>query len=52
MATRRQVLDSLVESGTPVLVGHYPAPSFGRIVREGGRRYWRPVDPTDPSPPR
>ena len=53
VATRRRVLDSLVDSGTPVLVGHYPAPSFGRIAREGsgaGRRYWQPADPTDLSP--
>ncbi len=52
VATRRRVLDGLADSGTPVLVGHYPAPSFGRIVREGGRRYWQPVVPTNPSPPR
>jgi glyoxylase-like metal-dependent hydrolase (beta-lactamase superfamily II) len=42
--TRAQLLDWLEADGITVAAGHIPG--FGRIAREGGRRYWRPVQAT------
>ena len=39
--TRRKLLDELEKDGTPVVSCHFPAPGFGRISRENGRRYWQ-----------
>jgi glyoxylase-like metal-dependent hydrolase (beta-lactamase superfamily II) len=41
--TRAQLLDWLEAEGMPVAAGHIPGSGFGRIVREEGRRYWRPL---------
>ena len=42
--TRAQLLDWLEADGMPVAAGHVPGSGFGRIVREEGRRYWRPLE--------
>ena len=39
--TRHRVLDLLETEGWLVSAGHYPAPGFGRFLREQGRRYWQ-----------
>jgi glyoxylase-like metal-dependent hydrolase (beta-lactamase superfamily II) len=41
--TRTQLLDWLEADGIPAAAGHVPGSGFGRIVREEGRRYWRPM---------
>ncbi len=41
--TRHAVLDRLEASGELVAPAHVPGPGFGRIVREEGRRVWRPA---------
>ena len=40
--TRRFVLDQLESGGTLVASGHFPQPGFGKFVRAGDRRIWRP----------
>ena len=40
--TRRRVLDALEEGAALAASGHFPHPGFGRFVRDGGRRVWRP----------
>jgi glyoxylase-like metal-dependent hydrolase (beta-lactamase superfamily II) len=42
-ATRRALLDRLEADATLCAASHFPHPSFGRIRREGARRYWEPV---------
>ena len=44
--TRAQLLDWLEADGMPVAAGHIPGSGFGRVVREGGRRYWEPLEQT------
>lgn len=44
--TRTQLLDWLEADGIPVAAGHIPGSGFGRIVREEGRRYWKPLGET------
>ena len=39
--TRRSVMERLEREGTLAVVGHFPAPGFGRIVRLEGRRVWQ-----------
>jgi glyoxylase-like metal-dependent hydrolase (beta-lactamase superfamily II) len=39
--TRRRVMERLEQDGSIVASGHYPAPGFGRLVREDGRRIYR-----------
>jgi glyoxylase-like metal-dependent hydrolase (beta-lactamase superfamily II) len=39
--TRRRVMERLEQDGSVVASGHYPAPGFGRLVREGGRRIFK-----------
>jgi glyoxylase-like metal-dependent hydrolase (beta-lactamase superfamily II) len=39
--TRKAAFERLEQQGIIVANGHYPAPGFGRIVREGGRRIFR-----------
>jgi glyoxylase-like metal-dependent hydrolase (beta-lactamase superfamily II) len=41
--TRAQLLDWLEAEKMTVAAGHIPGSGFGRIVREEGRRYWRPL---------
>ena len=40
--TRHAVLDRLEGEGTLVASGHFPHPGFGKFVRDGERRVWRP----------
>ena len=40
-ATRRRVMEQLEQDGTRGCFGHFPAPGFGLIVRDGGRRVFR-----------
>jgi glyoxylase-like metal-dependent hydrolase (beta-lactamase superfamily II) len=44
--TRVQLLDWLEADGIPVAAGHIPGTGFGRVVREEGRRYWKPLEET------
>ena len=39
--TRRKMLDDAEAQGTPVISCHFPAPGFGTVRRQDGRRYWR-----------
>jgi glyoxylase-like metal-dependent hydrolase (beta-lactamase superfamily II) len=39
--TRETVLEQLELEGTIVGAGHFLAPSFGRFLRSGNRRYWQ-----------
>jgi glyoxylase-like metal-dependent hydrolase (beta-lactamase superfamily II) len=39
--TRRRVMERLEQDGSLVASGHYPAPGFGRLVRQDGRRIFR-----------
>ena len=39
--TRRAIFDRLEAEGSLISAGHMPDQGFGRLVREGGRRYWR-----------
>ena len=40
-ATRKRVMERLEQDGSVAVFGHFPAPGFGRLVREGGRRIFR-----------
>jgi glyoxylase-like metal-dependent hydrolase (beta-lactamase superfamily II) len=42
--TRTQLLDWLEADGITVAAGHIPGSGFGRLVREEGRRYWKPPE--------
>jgi glyoxylase-like metal-dependent hydrolase (beta-lactamase superfamily II) len=39
--TRRKMLDQVEAGGTPVVSCHFPAPGFGKVARQEGRRYWQ-----------
>ena len=39
--TRGALLDKLESEGLRFAASHFPEPAFGRVVREGGRRYWQ-----------
>jgi glyoxylase-like metal-dependent hydrolase (beta-lactamase superfamily II) len=39
--TRRAIFDRLEAEGSLISAGHMPGQGFGRLVREGGRRYWQ-----------
>ena len=39
--TRRKMLGETEAKGTRVVSCHFPAPGFGRVIREGGKRYWQ-----------
>jgi glyoxylase-like metal-dependent hydrolase (beta-lactamase superfamily II) len=41
--TRTETLDWLEKEGLMTVVGHFPAPGFGHIVRGEGKRYWRGI---------
>lgn len=40
-ATRHAVFDRLEQEGLTIAAGHFPRPSFGRLVRAQGRRVWQ-----------
>lgn len=40
-ATRKTVMERLERDGSTVAFGHFPAPGFGHIVRDGNRRVFR-----------
>jgi glyoxylase-like metal-dependent hydrolase (beta-lactamase superfamily II) len=42
--TRAQLLDWLEADEIPVAAGHISGTGFGRVVREDGRRYWKPLE--------
>jgi glyoxylase-like metal-dependent hydrolase (beta-lactamase superfamily II) len=42
--TRRELLDELESENLLFAASHFPEPSFGRIVRDDGRRYWHPLE--------
>ena len=39
--TRRKILDQVEADSTIVVSCHFPAPGFGRVVRQEGKRYWQ-----------
>jgi len=39
--TRRALMEQLEQSDILGIIGHFPAPGFGKIVRGEGRRYWQ-----------
>jgi glyoxylase-like metal-dependent hydrolase (beta-lactamase superfamily II) len=39
--TRKQVLDRAEAEQATLVVCHYPAPGFGKLIRLQGRRYWQ-----------
>ncbi len=39
--TRRKMLADIKAHGTPVFSCHFPAPGFGTVRREQGRRFWQ-----------
>ena len=41
--TRHRIIDRLEGDGSLVASGHFPAPGFGRFVRQEGRRIWQVV---------
>ncbi len=41
--TRHTILNRLEEEGTLVASGHFPDTGYGRFVRSGDRRVWRPA---------
>jgi glyoxylase-like metal-dependent hydrolase (beta-lactamase superfamily II) len=42
--TRHELLDALESENLLFAASHFPEPSFGRIVRDDGRRYWHPLE--------
>ncbi len=42
--SRERVLEAAERSGALYAAGHFPAPGFGRLVRQEGRRYWQALD--------
>jgi hypothetical protein len=40
-ATSHTVFDRLEQEGLTIAAGHFPAPSFGKLVRVQGRRVWQ-----------
>ncbi len=39
--TREKVLDQVEADGTPMISCHFPAPGFGRVIRDQGKRFWQ-----------
>ena len=39
--TRHRIFDLVEREGLLVAAGHFPFPSFGRVIRGEGRRYWQ-----------
>ena len=40
-STRRALMEQLEQADILGIIGHFPAPGFGKIVRGEGRRYWQ-----------
>ena len=38
--TRRETIEWLEEQGLMTLIGHFPHPGFGHVLRGEGKRYW------------
>lgn len=41
--TRSSVLKQIESEEMLAIVGHFPAPGYGHLVRADGRRYWKPI---------
>ncbi len=41
--TRRALMEQLEQGDILGIIGHFPAPGFGKVVRTEGRRYWQPL---------
>lgn len=41
--TRRALMEQLEQADILGIIGHFPAPGFGKIVRLENRRYWQPL---------
>ena len=41
MESREKLLQRIEADRMTVIAGHFPHPGFGRVVRTGGKRYWR-----------
>ncbi|MQF69344.1 MBL fold metallo-hydrolase [SAR202 cluster bacterium AD-804-J14_MRT_500m] len=41
--TRSSVLQQIETEGILAVVGHFPAPGYGHLIRLEGRRYWQPI---------
>ena len=39
--TRRNLMDQLETENILGIIGHFPYPGFGKVVRAAGRRYWQ-----------
>ncbi len=39
--TRRKILDQVEADNTVVVSCHFPAPGFGRVIRQESKRYWQ-----------
>ena len=39
--TRRKLMDQLETENMLGIIGHFPYPGFGKVVRAAGRRYWQ-----------
>lgn len=39
--TRRSLMEQLEQEGMLGIIGHFPYPGFGKVVRLEGRRYWQ-----------
>ena len=40
--TRRAMLKTIEDENTTVVACHFPLPGYGHVVRENGKRYWKP----------
>lgn len=40
-STRRALMEQLEQADILGIIGHFPAPGFGKVVRGEGRRYWQ-----------
>ena len=45
--TRRAMLKMVEDGDITVIACHFPLPGFGHVVRENGKRYWKPADLLD-----
>ena len=39
--TRRKLMEQLETENILGIIGHFPYPGFGKVVRADGRRYWQ-----------
>ena len=39
--TRLGLMDQLENEGILGIIGHFPYPGYGKVVRVEGRRYWQ-----------